>query len=74
MTGSNLNQLGLTGNGLLTATAMYILPRGSLLPDFLQAFLLRGVATYDLQAKTFQDASLQISKTFSADLPVQSGI
>ncbi len=63
MTGSNLNQLGLTGNGF-SATAMYAIPRGSSLPDFLQAFLLRGVATYDLQGKTFQDASFQISKTF----------
>ena len=43
---------------------MYTLPRGSFLPKFLQAFLLRGSATYDLQTKNFQDVSLQLSKTF----------
>ncbi|MGA3245291.1 MAG: SPOR domain-containing protein [Bacteroidota bacterium] len=64
MTGTGVRQLGFAGNGLLSATAMYVTPRGSFLPNFLQAFLLRGVATYDLHGKTFQDASFQVSKTF----------
>jgi hypothetical protein len=64
MTGSNLSKLGLQGNGLLSATVMYAIPRGLSLPDFLRAFLLRGVATYDLQGKKFQEASFQISRTF----------
>jgi len=62
--GTDINPLNLSGNGIFTTTAMYMLPRASFLPNFLQAFLLRGVATYDLQARTFKDASLQISKTF----------
>ena len=64
MGGANVRPLNFAGNGLLTTTAMYMLPRGSVFPEFLQAFLLRGVATYDLQARTFQDVSLQVSKTF----------
>jgi tol-pal system protein YbgF len=62
--GTDLNPFNLNGNGLLTMTVMYMLSHGSFIPNFLQAFLLRGVAMYDLQAKTFQDASLQLSKTF----------
>jgi TolA-binding protein len=62
--GADVRPLNLAGNGLITTTAMYMLPRGSFLPNFLQGFLLRGQAIYDLQAKTYQDASLQFSKTF----------
>ena len=62
--GTDVNPLNLSGKGIFTTTAMYMLPRVSFLPIFLQAFLLRGVATYDLQARNFKDASLQISKTF----------
>jgi len=51
-------------NGLCAATAMYTLPRGSFLPEFLQGFLLHGGATYGLHDRTFQDASLLVSKTF----------
>ena len=64
MNGAGVRPLNLAGNGLFTATAMCMLPRGSFLPNFLQGFLLRGQAIYDMQAKSFQDASLQFSKTF----------
>jgi len=63
-TGTDARPLNVGGKGLLTTTAVYTLPRGSVLPEFLQAFLLRGGATYDLQTKAFQDVSLQVSKTF----------
>jgi len=59
-----MNPLNFNGNGILTTTVMYMLPCVSFLPRFLQAFLLRGGAMYDLQAKAFTDASLQVSKTF----------
>ena len=62
--GPDARPLDLGGNGLFTTTAMYTLPRGSFLPDFLQGFLLRGQAIYDVQAKGLQDATLQFSKTF----------
>ncbi len=62
--GTDVSPLNLAGNGLFTTTLMYTLPRSSFLPNFLQAFLLRGQAIYDLQARTLQDASLQFSKTF----------
>lgn len=64
MVGTNVHPLNLSGNGILTTTAMYMLPRSSSLPNFFQAFFLRGVATYDLQTRTLQDATLQFSKTF----------
>ena len=61
--GAITNPLALNGNGILTATAMYIIPSVSLLPRFLQASLLRSVATYDMQFHTFQDLTVQLSKT-----------
>lgn len=64
MTGTEVSPLNFNGNGLLTTTAMYMLPRSSVLPNFLQAFFLRGAVTYDLQTRSLQDASLQFSKTF----------
>jgi tol-pal system protein YbgF len=64
MVGTDVSPLNLIGNGLLTTTAMYMVPHSSLLPNFLQAFLIRGVATYDFYTKALQDASLQFSKTF----------
>ena len=74
MNGADVRPLNLAGNGLLTTTAMYTFRRGSVLPEFIQGLLLRGQTTYDLQVKTFEDASLQVSKTFSSGLPVQPGI
>jgi hypothetical protein len=64
MVGTDVSPLNFNGTGLLTTTAMYMLPRSSFLPNFLQAFYLRGVAAYNLQTRTLQDASLQFSKTF----------
>ncbi|MGD0037000.1 MAG: hypothetical protein ABSC53_06880, partial [Bacteroidota bacterium] len=64
MVGTDVSPLNFNGTGLLTTTAMYMLPRSSFLPNFLQAFYLRGVAAYNLQTRTLQDASFQFSKTF----------
>jgi tol-pal system protein YbgF len=64
MVGTDVSPLNFNGTGLLTTTLMYMLPHSSFLPNFLQSFFLRGVATYDLQTRTLQDASLQFSKTF----------
>lgn len=64
MSGPEVRPLKFAGGGLLTTTATDVLPRESFLPEFLQGFLLRGQATYDLQSKTFEDVTLQFSKTF----------
>ena len=64
MNGAAVHPLKFSGSGFLTTTAMYMLPRGSFLPGFLQALLLRGQATVDVRGKTLQDATLQFSKTF----------
>lgn len=62
--GPDVHPLDLGGHGLISTTAMYSLPRTSVLPGFLQGFLLRGQAAYDLHTKGLQEMSLQVSKTF----------
>jgi tol-pal system protein YbgF len=61
--GANLNPLTVAGNGTMTATAMYMVPGMTAIPKFLQSFLLRSVATYDMKTKTMYDVSFQVSKT-----------
>ncbi len=72
--GSGVRPLNFAGDGLVAVTAMYSLPRGSILPAFLRAFLLRGQASYDLGAKTFQDVTLQASKTFAQVFQFNLGV
>jgi TolA-binding protein len=62
--GTDINPLNLKGDGVMTATVMYMMPSISMIPKFLRAFLVRSVAVYDLQEKAIQDLTVQFSKTF----------
>ncbi len=73
-TGTTVHPLILSGNGLLTATAMYAFPAASDLPDFLRVFLLRGEATYGMQSNSLQDITFQASKTFADVFQFNLGI
>ena len=65
--GTDLRPWSLNGTGIITATAMYVVPGGDV-PGFLRTFLFRGEAAYDMQTKSVMDVNFEASKTFFQNL------
>jgi len=62
--GTDVRPWTLNGTGLITGTAMYVVPGGQNVPGFLRTFLFRGEATYDMQTKSMEDVNFEASKSF----------